>query len=356
MTNTSPLRPTPGRLTQGDEPYRPGYHFSPTRNWMNDPNGLVYHAGTYHLFFQHNPHGDQWGNMSWGHATSDDLLSWTEQPLAIPQTFDDHGRSIEDVFSGSVVVDHDNTSGFGTAEDPPLVAVYTSAYTLDHPRRALKQAQSLAYSTDGGYRWTKYDRNPVVDRDSTDFRDPKVFRYRSDTSGERYWVMVAVEAVERQVVIYRSEDLRTWRYLSTFGPANAVAGVWECPDLFELPVGDNPGDTRWVLVVSLNPGSIAGGSGAQYFVGAFDGVTFTSENTGAGSDDYLWLDWGRDHYAAVSYDNAPGSKRIMTGWMNDWTYAGSLPTSGWRSNMTLPREVTLTGSRRTDRAEPASGC
>lgn len=342
------------------EPFRPGFHYSPFRNWMNDPNGLVHHQGTYHMYYQHNPHGDGWGNMSWGHATSGDLIGWTEQPLAIAQGFDEHGRNIEDVFSGSVVVDHDNTSGFGVDGDPPLVAVYTSAYTGFHSEHAGRQAQSLAYSNDGGYTWVKYGGNPVVDRGSSDFRDPKVFRYGGVRSGGgptqgAYWVMVAVEAVARQVVIYRSENLIDWEFLSTFGPANAVGGAWECPDLFELPVDGDPDRVRWVLVVNLNPGAVAGGSGGQYFVGDFDGTTFTSHSsiashdtalTGDPSDppteEYLWLDWGSDYYACVSYDNIAGGRRVMTAWMNNWTYAGSLPTSPWRSNMALPREVTLT--------------
>lgn len=262
----------------GDEPYRPAIHWTPAENWMNDPNGLVYHDGTYHLYFQHNPSGNRWGNMSWGHATSPDLAHWTEQPLAIPQTFDEDGVAVEDIFSGSVVVDHGNTSGFGTVEDPPLVAIYTSAYTAAHPTRAGIQAQSLAYSTDGGYTWTKYEGNPVLDRGSRNFRDPKVIRY-DDGEGDAYWVMVAVEAVDHQVVLYRSDDLKDWTYLSTFGPANATGGIWECPDLFELPVDGDPENTRWVMVVNLNPGSVAGGSGGQYFVGDFDGTTFTPERT-----------------------------------------------------------------------------
>ncbi|MCC6225201.1 MAG: glycoside hydrolase family 32 protein [Microthrixaceae bacterium] len=327
-------------MDDSHEPFRPGYHFSPARNWMNDPNGLVFHDGVYHLYFQHNPLGDQWGNMSWGHATSADLIRWVEQPLAIPQTLDNDGHAIEDIFSGSVVVDNYNRSGLGTAGNPPLVALYTSAYTLAHPQWPLRQAQSLAYSTDGGFTWTKYDRNPVADRGSTDFRDPKVFRYRKADTRGGYWVMVAVEAVDRQVVFARSDDLKTWEHQSVFGPANAVDGVWECPDLFELPVDGDPDNTRWVLVVNLNPGSVAGGSGGQYFVGHFDGVEFTPDPTHAG--ERLWLDWGRDYYAAVSYDNVPDGRRIMTGWMNDWTYALSVPTSGWRGNMTLPREVALT--------------
>jgi fructan beta-fructosidase len=285
-----------------DEPYRPALHFSPQENWMNDPNGMVYHDGTWHLFFQHNPYGTRWGNMSWGHATSTDLVHWEEQPVAIPQTFDENGTAIEDIFSGSVVIDEGNTSGFGTAEDPALVAVYTSAYTSAHPTHAGKQAQSLAYSTDDGQTWTKYEGNPVLDRNSANFRDPKVFRYEDPVTGESYWVMVAVEAVDYKVVLYRSDDLKNWTHLSDFGPANATGGIWECPDLFPLAVDGDPENVKWVMVVNLNPGAVAGGSGGQYFVGDFDGTTFTSETTVtddtlpagdvfASFDDGTWGDW-----------------------------------------------------------------
>ena len=187
---------------------------------MNDPNGLVFYKGVYHLFYQYNPFGNTWGNMSWGHATSTDLLHWTEQPLAIPQDAD------ADIFSGSIVVDHDNTSGFGTTENPPLVAMYTTAYHTG------EQAQSLAYSTDAGQTWTKYAGNPVLDRNSNNFRDPHVFWYNGGSPENSYWVVVTVEALDHQVLIYKSTDLKTWTPLSTFGPANATGGQWECPDLF----------------------------------------------------------------------------------------------------------------------------
>ncbi len=315
------------------EQYRPYLHFSPERNWMNDPNGMVYENGTWHLFFQHNPHGTRWGNMSWGHATSTDLVHWEEQPLAIPQTFDAEGRPIEDIFSGSVVVDEQNTSGFGTAENPPMVAIYTSAYTNAHPTHAGKQAQSLAYSTDHGQTWTKYEGNPVLDRDSANFRDPKVIRYTDPATGESYWVMVAVEALQYQVVLYRSDDLKTWTHLSDFGPANATGGIWECPDLFPMAVDGDPANTKWVLVVNLNPGSVAGGSGGQYFVGDFDGTTFTSESTVpdaavpagelfAGFDDGTWGEW--------TVGNEPGN------WRNGpW---GVAPAAG-----TLPGQNPVSG-------------
>ncbi|HYI56855.1 MAG TPA: GH32 C-terminal domain-containing protein, partial [Microlunatus sp.] len=235
---------------------------------------LVYYRGEYHLFYQYNPKGNQWGNMSWGHAVTRDLVHWRELPVAIPQTFNADGESIEDIFSGSAVVDSNNTSGFGTRKNPPLVAVYTSAYTSNHPTLAGRQAQSLAYSTDGGRTFTKYAGNPVLDIGSGEFRDPKVFWY----APAKEWRMVVVKAVERKVAIYRSPNLKQWTHLSDFGPAGAVGGVWECPDLFPLAVDGNPRNVKWVMVVNLNPGSIAGGSGGQYFVGDFDGTTFTSDN------------------------------------------------------------------------------
>ncbi|MFJ5699281.1 glycoside hydrolase family 32 protein [Arthrobacter sp. NPDC093139] len=320
--------------------YRPTWHYAAERNWLNDPNGLVYSNGVYHLFYQHNPHGDVWGNMSWGHATSADLLTWDEQPVAIP--CDEQ----EAIYSGSAVVDTHNTSGFGVGGVPPLVAIYTSAYAPDS-LLAGRQAQSLAYSTDDGATWIKYAGNPVLDRASSDFRDPKVFWYDGDAGS--YWVMAAVEALTHEVVLYKSADLKTWEYLSTFGPANATDGVWECPDLFELPVDGDAGNTRWVLVVNLSPGGVAGGSGGQYFIGTFDGVTFHSETTvtegeqtgGSRMADYGWLDWGRDYYAAVSFSNAPDGRRLMIAWMNNWQYAASTPSEGWRSAMSLVREVRL---------------
>lgn len=315
--------------------YRPLLHFTPEQNWMNDPNGMVLHEGTYHLFFQHNPSGTRWGNMSWGHATSPDLLHWDEQPLAIPQTFDDQGRSIEDIFSGSVVSDPTNSSGLGTAENPPLVAVYTSAYTGNHPTLAGRQAQSLAYSLDDGQTWTKYAGNPVLDRGSNNFRDPKVFWYDGPDGG--YWVMVAVEALDHKVVLYRSDDLIDWTHLSDFGPANATGGIWECPDLFPLPVDGDPDNVKWVMVVNLNPGSVAGGSGGQYFVGDFDGTTFTSESTvtdepvpaGTVLEDFDDGSWGQWQVA-----NEPGNWR-------DGPF-GTAPATG-----TLPGQSPVTGFRGT---------
>jgi fructan beta-fructosidase len=247
------------------EQYRPQVHFSPTQNWMNDPNGLIWYKGQYHLFFQYNPSGNTWGNMSWGHAVSTDLVHWKQLPVAIPQ--DDQ----EMIFSGSVVLDTNNTTGFGTEANPPLVAVYTSAQ-----KATGIQQQALAYSTDGGTTWKKYAGNPVLNINSQNFRDPKVFWYAPTKS----WLMAVALADQHKISFYSSPDLKHWTHQSDFGPAGATGGVWECPDLFPLPVDGNPNKTKWVLAVNLNPGGIAGGSGAQYFVGNFDGKHFTSDDSG----------------------------------------------------------------------------
>jgi sucrose-6-phosphate hydrolase SacC (GH32 family) len=328
---------TPAASSATHDHLRPVAHFATRATWLNDPNGLLYHDGTWHLFFQHNPHGSTWGNMSWGHATSTDLTTWHEQPVAIAATATEH------VYSGSAVADHADTAGLARDGVTPLVAVYTSAYVDDHPRAGI-QAQSLAYSLDDGATWQRYAHNPVLDIGSTEFRDPKVFWYGG---ADGHWVMVAVEAVARRVAVYTSPNLLDWTFASHFGPARAVGGVWECPDLFELPVRGTR-ERHWVLVVSLNPGAVAGGSGTQYFVGAFDGRTFTTDDAGAGRDagpdrdgDADWLDFGRDYYAAVSFSGAPEGRRIMLGWAANWDYANATPTAPWRSAMSLAREVDL---------------
>jgi fructan beta-fructosidase len=248
------------------EPYRPRFHFTPAENWMNDPNGLVFYKGEYHLFFQYNPEDSVWGNISWGHAVSRDLVHWKQLPVAIPDDEEEY------VFSGSAVVDRRNTTGFGTRKNPPMVAIYTSAL-----KQGPGQNQSLAYSLDRGRTWTKYAGNPVLDIDNEEFRDPKVQWYEPTQS----WLMTVVKATEHKVAFYSSPDLKTWTHLSDFGPQGAVGGVWECPDLFPLPVDGRGGERKWVLVVSLNPGGIAGGSGTQYFVGDFDGTTFTPDDDGS---------------------------------------------------------------------------
>ncbi|MCC4907694.1 glycoside hydrolase family 32 protein [Microbacterium sp. cx-59] len=323
---------TPSTTTPDSLSLRPTAHFTAASTWLNDPNGLLFHEGQYHLFFQNNPHGTTWGNISWGHATSADLVTWEEHDIAIPATDD------EMAFSGSAVVDERNTAGFAGPGQCALVAVYTSA----RPPRGdapASQTQSLAFSLDDGATWTRYAGNPVLDIGSAEFRDPKVFWHGGD---DGHWVMVAVEAVKRQVVLYTSPDLITWTYASHFGPAHAVGGVWECPDLFALRIGDSD-ETRWVLVVSMNPGGIAGGSGTQYFVGNFDGFTFTADRVTDSTDpeDYDWLDYGRDYYAAVSFNNVPDGRRLMIGWASNWDYANETPTHPWRSAMSLVREVTL---------------
>ncbi|WP_345751477.1 GH32 C-terminal domain-containing protein [Microbacterium rhizophilus] len=245
----------------GGEPYRQNLHYSPAKNWVNDPNGMIYYKGTYHLFYQHNPSGDQWGNMSWGHATSTDLVSWTEQPVAIPNT------ETEFIFSGSTVVDWKNTSGLGTADNPPMVAIYTSDYR-NHPVHGTKEATSLAYSLDAGMTWTKYSGNPVDDRSRRDYRDPKVFWYGDEDTG--YWVSVTVEADASRVVINRSDNLIDWTELSVF-TSSSLGGFWECPDLYPIALDGDPAKQKWVLALSTQA------SRQSYLVGDFDGTTFTED-------------------------------------------------------------------------------
>lgn len=305
--------------------HRPLAHFTPARNWMNDPNGLIFHDGVYHLFFQHNPSGSDWGNMSWGHATSRDLLSWKEFGIAIPCD------SNEQIYSGSVVFDRQNTSGLGAAGVPPLVAVYTSVFADG------SQAQSLASSVDGGYRWTKYHGNPVLDRGTREFRDPNVFAYEASDRGFR-WIMVAVEAVERQVLIYSSSDLREWSLESTIGPLGPEGVVWECPDLFPMAIDGDPDREKWVLLLSTNRVGAVTDSSMTYLVGEFDGRSFVPDDATA----WLPVDHGRDFYAAVTFHDAPGSRRIALGWAGNWQYAAETPTTPWRGAMSLPRELTLT--------------
>ena len=469
------------------EPFRPQYHFTPEKNWMNDPNGLVYYEGEYHLFYQYNPFGNKWGHMSWGHAVSLDLVHWKHLPLALPEA---DGLMI---FSGSAVIDWHNSSGFGKAGQPPMVAIYTGCRADSDG----VQFECIAYSNDKGRTWTKYSGNPVIDLKSKDFRDPKVQWYEPTKN----WIMTVSLSAEHKVCFYGSPNLKDWTLLSKFGPAGATGGVWECPDLFELPVQGTQ-EKRWVLAVNINPGSIAGGSGGQYFVGQFDGKQFTPDagsvlkptpefvpagqviadfegkdygdwkttgeafgpgpaqgrlgdqnpvdgylghglvnsfyhgdattgtltspaieitkpflnfligggsqketrmdllvdgkvvRTASGSDGErlawsswdvreflnhratlqivdnatggwghinvdqitlaaapahaaseaaLWFDYGPDYYAAVSWSDVPKSdgRRLWIGWMNNWQYGQDVPTSPWRSAMSIPREVGL---------------
>lgn len=299
--------------------YRPALHFTARRNWLNDPNGLVYAGGAYHLFYQHNPFANEHGYMSWGHATSPDLLHWTEREVALPWT------ERHDVFSGSAVMDWRNTSGAGQPGDPhpPLVAMYTGS-------RDGRQAQYLAFSRDAGRTWLPR-LDAVLDEGKQDFRDPKTF-WHAPTGR---WVSVVVHPNERQVGVYGSADLHTWEPLSTFGPAGGVAGIWEVPDLF--PLTDADGAERWVMKVDVFAGGPQGGVGAQVWVGDFDGVTFTPRTPAR------WADWGKDFYAAVTFSDLPAAqeRRVWLGWMNSWEYANVLPTTPWRGAMTLPRELGL---------------
>jgi fructan beta-fructosidase len=303
--------------------FRPQFHFTPERNFMNDPNGLVFFEGRYHLFFQHNPFENKWGHMSWGHAVSRDLVHWRRRQVAIPEG---EGWMI---FSGSAVVDWRDTTKFAgaSAKRPPLVAIYTS-------HRDGRQAQSLAYSLDGGDSWAKYSGNPVLDIGKADFRDPKVFWHEP----ARKWIMVVALSPEHKIQFYAAPDLIHWSLLGSFGPEGATNGVWECPDLFQLTAPD--GGKKWILSVNLGDGAPAGGSGGQYFIGNFDGNTFSNANAPGVK---LWHDYGKDFYAAVSYNDVPprDGRRVWIGWMNNWQYAEKTPTSPWRSAQAFPRELAL---------------
>ncbi|WP_407669068.1 glycoside hydrolase family 32 protein [Paraburkholderia diazotrophica] len=318
--------------------WRSTLHYTPERNWMNDPNGLVYYKGLYHLFYQYNPHGNFWGDMSWGHATSRDLVHWEEQAVAM------RANRTEEVFSGSVVADTRNTSGLGTANAPPLVALYTSVYKAGSGHEPGVQAQSLAYSTDDGKTWQQYVHNPVLtlNPESHHFRDPKVSWYASGG----YWLMTAVVADAHVVKLYRSDNLVDWTFLSDFTLPDVPhrGALWEMPDLFALALDGDPTRQKWVMIVNVNPWSIAGGSGAMYFVGQFDGTRFVPDDVASASSDpaqYQWLDHGADYYAAGTFSNAPAGKALTIGWMSNWDYASHVPTSPWRGAMALPRELSL---------------
>lgn len=318
------------------DPWRPTVHLTSEQNWLNDPNGLVYDDGTYHAFYQHNPRGNSWGHMSWGHSTSTDLVHWTQQPVAL------EASGSEEIFSGSIVMDTGNASGLGTKANPPMVALYTSAYGKGGTLPEGSQAQSVAYSLDHGRTWQKYGQNPVLSLNpsSKNFRDPKITWY--EPGG--YWVMTTVVADAQVVKLFKSTDLLHWDYLSDFSGVGAQGGLWEVPELVQMDIEGSGGLRKWVMLLSINPGGIAGGSGMQYFVGEFDGTRFTAENAaapGAPLTDSQWLDHGADFYAANSISGAPGGKPVLVGWMGNWDYAQSVPTTPWRGAMAVPRELTL---------------
>ena len=306
-----------------NEPHRPQIHFSPKEKWMNDPNGMVYYKGVYHLFYQHYPDSTVWGPMHWGHATSKDLVHWEHRPIAL---FPD---SLGYIFSGSAVLDSFNTSGFGREGKSPLVAIFTH-----HDPQGEKadtktfQNQSIAYSLDEGKTWTKYAANPVLKNPGIrDFRDPKVSWFEEG----KKWIMTL--ATQDRITFYSSPNLKDWKKESEFGKGlGAHGGVWECPDLFPM---EYDGQKRWVLLVSINPGGPNGGSATQYFVGAFDGTRFTPLQT-----ETHWVDYGPDDYAGVTWSNT-GRRKLFLGWMSNWQYANRVPTEKWRSAMTVPRELRL---------------
>lgn len=301
------------------EMFRPVYHHTPVYGWMNDPNGMFYKDGVYHLYFQYNPYGSVWGNMHWGHSTSTDLMHWKFEGCAIVP--DAWGA----IFSGSCVVDHENTAGFGKEA---VVAFYTSAKATPWGD---VQSQSMAYSLDNGKTFTKYEGNPILTSSEKDFRDPKVFWYAPG----KHWVMIL--AVGQHMEIYSSVNLKEWKKESEFGAMQgAHGGVWECPDLVEIPV-EGTREKKWVLICNLNPGGPFGGSAAQYFVGSFDGKKFVNESP----TQTKWMDWGKDNYATVTWNNAPDGRCIALGWMSNWQYANNVPTRQYRSANTLARDLTL---------------
>lgn len=314
--------------------WRPNYHFSPQKNWTNDPNGLVYLDGKWHLFFQYNPEGDQWGHMSWGHAVSEDLMTWEELPLAIPE-----GK--EYIFSGCIVVDKTNASGLFAKGKQGLVAIYTADFHGE------KEEQHLAYSSDGGMTWTKYEANPVLGQPQRgdqelgvfkDFRDPNVFWYEPTNE----WIMAVVLPKEFVTQFYASKNLIDWEWRSDFGNKGDLRKIWECPSLSQVRILNVDGktiDNKWLLAISSN-GPYEGYVGMQYFLGAFDGTTFSEDQS---LELPAYLDYGKDYYAAIPFANS--NRNIMIGWMNNWTYAKEIPTNPWRGQMNLPRQLTLQKDR-----------
>jgi fructan beta-fructosidase len=314
--------------------WRPRIHFYAGPLWNNDPNGPIFLNGQYNLFYQSNPSGDEWGNMSWGHAVSPDLIHWTKLHTALPASFGVMN------FNGTVVVDDRNTSGLcgevATNGANCLVAVYTGDSKSQQGQE--RQNQNLAFSRDGGVTWTHYAKNPILDLMLSSFRDPKVFWYEPTES----WVMIVMLSDLHTVQFYRSKDLKHWKLTSNFGPAGATGGAWECPDLLNLDVRDASGNkvgSHWFLSVNLNPGGVAGGSGNQYFLGQFDGSRFVEDRPKSGK---LWVDWGKDFYASTSFARVPsGDGNIWIAWMNNWSYAANTPSLPGRGEMTLARHLFL---------------
>lgn len=318
------------------EEYRPQFHFTPPSQWMNDPNGMFFYEGEYHLFYQHYPDSNVWGPMHWGHAVSKDLISWEHLPIAI------YPDSLGYIFSGSAVVDWTNSSGFGTDQKTPVVAIFTYHNPAgEKAGRTDFQSQAIAYSLDKGRSWKKYEGNPVLPNQGIrDFRDPKVFWLES----AQKWIMTLAE--KDHVSFYTSVDLRTWDKASDFGfEYGSHGGVWECPDLFEIAI-DGSEQTRWVLLVSINPGGPNGGSATQYFVGDFNGERFQLDSAFEArvqDEAAVWLDYGADNYAGVTWSDVPqdDGRRLFIGWMSNWQYAQVVPTTHWRSAMTIPRSLRL---------------
>ena len=301
--------------TTNTEQYRPVYHHTPTYGWMNDPNGMFYKDGVWHLYFQYNPYGSQWENMTWGHSTSTDLMHWKFE--GTPVQPDAWGT----IFSGSAVVDHNNTAGFGNGT---VVAMYTSA--------GENQTQSLSYSKDNVKTFTKYEGNPIITSNTPDFRDPHMF-WNEDI---KKWNMILAEG--QHMNIYSSDDLKAWKLESQFGAEYGNhSGVWECPDLMKLRVRGTD-KYKWMLICNINPGGPFGGSATQYFVGDFDGKKFTCETA---PEVTRWMDYGKDHYATVTFDNAPNGRRVAMAWMSNWQYANQVPTQQYRSGNSIPRDLGL---------------
>ena len=297
------------------EQYRPIYHHTPAYGWMNDPNGMFYKDGVWHLYFQHNPFGSQWENMTWGHSTSTDLVHWTFE--GDPVQPDVWGA----IFSGSAVVDKENTAGFGK---DAVVALYTSA--------AESQIQSMAYSTDNGKTFTKYEGNPVITSNVPDFRDPHMF-WNEDI---KKWNMIL--AAGQHMEIYTSDNLKEWKLESSFGAEYGNhGGVWECPDLMKMKVNGTDKE-KWMLICNINPGGPFGGSATQYFIGDFDGYKFVCDTK---PEVTKWMDYGKDHYATVTFDNAPDGRHVAIAWMSNWQYANLVPTKQYRSCNSIPRDLGL---------------